>query len=102
MATYCSACGKPLAPGVKFCGECGVTTGRPVESTLAAVSGSQSRPTGPRCVTCGVGVLRLEKRYRMSAPVVAIGYVFVLPSVFGIGVCVLAFVNLMALRQVFH
>jgi zinc ribbon protein len=95
MATFCSVCGQPLAPDVKFCGQCGATTS-PAESTPSAAIGVQS---GPRCRTCGVGTLRLEKRYRMSTPVVAIGYILLVPSVLGVIVYVLSIVRIAGLSN---
>jgi hypothetical protein len=37
-----------------------------------------------QCKTCDVGELVLERRYRMSGVVVAIGYILLIPSVLGI------------------
>jgi len=50
-------------------------------STLAVATGGHSSPL---CRTCGVGALRLEKRYRLSTPVVVIGYILLIPSVLGV------------------
>jgi hypothetical protein len=36
-----------------------------------------------RCKTCDVGTLERKKKYRMSGIVVAIGYIFLVPSVLG-------------------
>ena len=58
MATFCTACGQPLSPEVKFCGQCGART------DLVAGTPNPAIAT-PRCKTCGVGALRLEKRYHL-------------------------------------
>jgi hypothetical protein len=77
--SYCPNCGQPFAPEAKFCGNCGGATTNPAANTPQVVGGQP----GPRCRICGVGTLRLEKRYRMSAPVVVIGYILLVPSVLG-------------------
>ncbi len=41
------------------------------------------------CKTCDKGVLVRKKMYRMSAPVVLIGYIFLIPSLLGIALGVL-------------
>jgi hypothetical protein len=100
MAAFCSACGQPLAPGMKFCGQCGAATNPAGSASTAAPPpapfGIQSRP---QCRTCGIGTLRLEKRYRMSTPVVVIGYVLLVPSLFGVLVCVLAILRVATLES---
>lgn len=93
MAAFCSTCGKPLEPGVKFCGQCGAAT-NPANSAPSVVAGRQS---GVTCKTCGVGVLRLEKRYRMSTPVVAIGYIILIPSLLFVLGCVIGMFRLASL-----
>ena len=37
----------------------------------------------PVCKVCDQGVLKKKKKYRMSVPVVLIGYVFLIPSIIG-------------------
>jgi hypothetical protein len=37
-----------------------------------------------RCKVCDTGTLTQRKKYRMSGPVVAIGYIFLIPSILGI------------------
>ena len=37
----------------------------------------------PTCQVCGQGELKKKKKYRMSGPVVFIGYIFLIPSIFG-------------------
>lgn len=81
MLTFCSACGQPIATGAKFCGHCGTPTTSPAEKLPYA---THEKQPGLRCKTCDVGLLRLEKRYRMSTPVVAIGYILLVPSILGI------------------
>lgn len=39
--------------------------------------------TGPVCKVCGQGTLQKKKKFRMSGPVVAIGFLFLIPSVIG-------------------
>ena len=43
------------------------------------------------CQTCDTGHLQRIKRYRMSAPVVVIGYIFLIPSIIGITISILMF-----------
>lgn len=38
----------------------------------------------PTCQVCGQGELKRKKKYRMSVPVVIIGYIFLIPSLLGI------------------
>ena len=95
MAAFCSSCGKPLETSAKFCGQCGAATS-PADSAPAAVA---RRASGVRCQTCGVGTLRLEKRYRMSTPVVAIGYIILIPSLLLVVVFVISMFNLAGLPE---
>ena len=81
MAAFCSACGQPLTLDAKFCMGCGAPTTSPSVPLVYAPPGRQ---IGLPCKTCGIGPLRLEKRYRMSGPVVVIGYIFLIPSILGI------------------
>lgn len=81
MAAFCSACGQLLASGVKFCGRCGAPTASPAEPIPYATPEKQPNL---RCKTCDFGSLRLEKKYRMSTPVVTIGYILLVPSILGI------------------
>jgi hypothetical protein len=37
-----------------------------------------------RCKVCDAGTLVRRKKFRMSGPVVAIGYIFLIPSILGI------------------
>jgi hypothetical protein len=37
-----------------------------------------------RCKVCDAGTLLRRKKFRMSGPVVAIGYIFLIPSILGI------------------
>ena len=50
MATFCSACGQPVAPGVKFCSGCGAPTTSPAETVPYVAPENQ---LGVRCKTCG-------------------------------------------------
>ncbi|MGH2509761.1 MAG: hypothetical protein ACRDHZ_20465 [Ktedonobacteraceae bacterium] len=108
MANFCARCGIPLAIGSEsdYCNEHGGPVAVPKsDAKIPCPYCSESIPasakkckhcgefiekkSGVRCKTCEVGVLRLEEKYRLSAPVVAIGYVLLLPSVLGIiGSCV--------------
>lgn len=47
------------------------------------------RPVAPECPTCRAGVLTRTRLYRMSTPVVAIGYILLVPSVLGMVLTVL-------------
>ena len=96
MAAFCTACGQPLAPDVKFCSQCGASTTD--LSTLAQSVVPQKQP-GIRCKTCGVGTLQLVKRYRMSTPVVAIGYIILVPSVLFIIICVMSIFRIASLSN---
>src|SRR5262249_11257180 len=40
-------------------------------------------PTDPLCRTCGQGALIRRKKFRMSGPVVVIGFILLIPSVLG-------------------
>jgi hypothetical protein len=62
VATFCSACGQPLAPGAKFCSGCRASTTSLPETLPSATPGKQP---SLRCKTCEVGLLRLEKKYLM-------------------------------------
>jgi hypothetical protein len=81
MAAFCSACGQFQASGVKFCSRCGAPTASPAEPIPYAPPDKQPNL---RCKTCDVGSLKLEKKYRMSTPVVTIGYILLVPSILGI------------------
>ena len=37
----------------------------------------------PTCRVCNAGVLEMKTKYRMSVPVILIGYIFLIPSVLG-------------------
>jgi hypothetical protein len=78
---FCSACGQPVAQGVRFCRQCGAPTTSPAATAPQA---AREKLPGVRCKTCDVGLLSLEKKYRMSTPVVAIGYILLIPSILGI------------------
>jgi hypothetical protein len=55
--------------------------------------------TPVRCKVCDRGVLVSKKVYRMSGPVVAIGYILLIPSILGIIVSVLMFAGVTANRS---
>ena len=80
MAAFCSSCGQSLAAGVRFCGQCGAATEAAPATNVPVPSAVTATSSVPRCQTCHVGALRLEKKYRMSTPVVAIGYIILVPS----------------------
>ena len=44
-----------------------------------------------RCKVCDAGTLLQRKKYRMSGPVVAIGYILLVPSILGILISVMSF-----------
>jgi hypothetical protein len=46
------------------------------------------------CKVCDSGSLILRKKHRMSGPVVAIGYIFLVPSILGILISLLTFVRI--------
>jgi hypothetical protein len=96
VASFCSACGQPLAPGMKFCGHCGAATAA-ADVSVPLPPPPMGSPLVPRCQTCGSGTLRLEKTYRMSTPVVAIGYIILVPSLLWIIGCVTTMFRLSAL-----
>ena len=95
MGAFCSACGRPLVPEVKFCGECGAAT-NPITRVQPPPT-LIGNPSTPKCQTCGMGSLRLEKRYRMSTPVVAIGFIILIPSVLFVIICVVTMFRVAAL-----
>ena len=45
-----------------------------------------------RCKVCDVGELTQIKKYRMSGPVVFIGYVLLVPSIIGVSLSVIMFI----------
>ena len=67
------------------------TATREVEPAPAAVEGP-ARKTGARpmirCSTCKQGFLSRQRLYRMSTPVVVIGYILLVPSILGIALTV--------------
>jgi hypothetical protein len=50
------------------------------------------------CKVCDKGLLTLKKKYRMSGPVVAIGYILLIPSALGMAFSLLMFVMTTAFR----
>ena len=46
------------------------------------------------CKVCDKGLLTRKKKYRLSGPVVLIGYILLIPSVLGVIVSLVAFVNI--------
>src|SRR5262245_25805922 len=55
-----------------------------------------SPPTDPLCRTCGQGTLVRRKTFRMSGPVVVIGFILLIPSVLGMLVGILTLVGVIA------
>lgn len=51
---------------------------------------------GPRCKVCDRGALIPKKMYRMSGPVVAIGYILLVPSVLGMLVSALVLLGVLS------
>lgn len=90
MNVFCSACGEGLAEGDKFCKKCGAST---IRSDIQVQPPTPEYEQGLRCKTCDSGLLRPTKRYRMSSPVVAIGYIILVPSLLGILFSVLLLVS---------
>jgi hypothetical protein len=45
------------------------------------------------CKTCDQGQLILRKKYRMSGPVVLIGYILLVPSILGVIISIVSFVG---------
>jgi len=54
----------------------------------------------PLCRVCGQGAMIKRKRFRMSGPVVAIGFILLIPSVLGMlfGILMLVLTSAAALR----
>lgn len=90
MAKFCPECGQAADSGTKFCGKCGASTS-PAEGVPSVATRVQSNP---QCKTCDVGALKLKTRYRMSTPVVIIGYLILMPSVLFIIGCIVAMMNM--------
>jgi hypothetical protein len=53
-------------------------------------------PTDPICRTCGQGALIRRKKFRMSGPVVVIGFILLIPSVLGVLFGILTLVGILA------
>jgi hypothetical protein len=85
--SFCSSCGQPVPQGAGFCGGCGT----PIKD--AAAHPPSVAPGGVRCKTCDVGVMQSDKQYRMSTPVVAIGYILLVPSILGILVALMMLIT---------
>lgn len=51
---------------------------------------------GFACKVCDCGTLQSKKVFRMSGPVVAIGFILLIPSVLGMAVCGLASLGLLS------
>lgn len=81
----CRECGKDVSTEASACPHCGA----PQES-LPPIIPQQSVPRatasqfGAVCPICQQGRLVLDSRYRMSGPVVAIGWLLLIPSILGI------------------
>lgn len=64
---------------------------------MSSIIGAAPAPAwSPRCNTCGAGSLIRKKKYRMSGPVVVIGYILILPSILGILISVFIFLAALA------
>ena len=94
----CPTCGQhisatPAQIGVTApCPNCNTAVTVPSISTLPPRPSSQPPPLPPQtsspaqnppCRTCGQGSLIKRKTFRMSAPVVVIGFILLIPAVFG-------------------
>jgi len=88
---FCNSCGQAAPEESRFCHKCGKPLG--VNQTETAPVRSPIASVGIRCKTCDVGVLRSEKRYRMSGPVVAIGYILLVPSILGVALSLFMFMS---------
>jgi hypothetical protein len=56
----CGKCGAALAPGKRFCKQCGQAVGQPtpvVEQTLAAAPTEAAVPAAPVCIRCGADLV---------------------------------------------
>jgi hypothetical protein len=51
-----------------------------------------------RCKVCEKGNLDRRKKFRMSGPVVAIGYIFLVPSILGVMISAFMFISTAALH----
>lgn len=67
-------------------------SGAPGAVVPAPPGGGASRSTAPACSTCRSGFLRRDRLYRMTPPVVIIGYILLVPSVLGILLCIAVFI----------
>lgn len=67
-------------------------SGAPGAVVPAPPGGGASRSAAPACTTCRSGFLRRDRLYRMTTPVVIIGYILLVPSVIGILLCIGVFI----------
>ena len=74
-----------------FCPECSADIGErhPFYKFCGATLASTTTESQPACKVCDRGVLVPKKIFRMSWPVVAIGYILLIPSVLGMLLSVL-------------
>ena len=61
--------------------------------------GERGRAVAVVCKVCDRGSLIPTKKYRLSGPVVFIGYILLIPSVLGVLFCAFSFATLSALMQ---
>jgi hypothetical protein len=91
----CPSCGQHLSAvpsqigGRAPCPSCGATVtvpSQPNVPTPVPRFSPQAQQSGmnPLCRTCGQGALIKRKKFRMSGPVVAVGFILLVPSVLGV------------------
>jgi hypothetical protein len=92
MAKTCGSCSFVVNDDVRFCEKCGHQFASDPKVNLPSdpqvplrsiVHPLQANAPVIHCKTCDLGQLHLERVYRLSAPVVTIGYILLIPSVLG-------------------
>ncbi len=93
-------CGWSNSDERPMCGRCGRSLLEPqqltVQPQLHAVPVTYSAPRQFICKTCDQGTLEQKKIFRMSGPVVFIGFIFLIPSVLGMIASALMFFGVMS------
>lgn len=82
----CRECGKDVSTEASACPHCGSPQeSMPPSIPQSTVPSAPASPFGPpKCPICQRSRLVLDSRYRMSGPVVAIGWLLLIPSMLGI------------------
>ena len=89
MAKTCNSCGLAVNDAALFCEKCGYQfasdpkANLPSDPQVASSGIVQPGQAIVQCKTCDSGQLHLNTNYRMSTPVVAIGYILLIPSILG-------------------